>query len=506
MKKTKLIFIGLITLFLGINNVYAGASISTNANSIYLGNSVTASVTVSGAAAWEVHLDVSGAASPSNCGGLDFADSTADTKNTTRTYTVTCTPVKTGTVTFTIKGNSNITDETGNTTYLSGSTSVSVINKPVVVQPQAPVTTPRPSTNTVVTPKSSVNYLSNLSVEGKEISPKFDKETAEYTVELENGTTAINIITTAEHNKASIIGNGVKNVTEGINNFEIVVTAENGSKRIYKLKAIVKEKDPIIVTIDNEEYTVIRKREQLTGASAFYSESIVNINNEEIPAYFGEVTGYTLVGLKNSEGIINLFTYDEDNNTYKLYKEFNFSRVVFYPIEPDKKLIPENYFKDSVTINDTIVTCYKNKQNNLVLLYGVNIENNNEDFYIYDQVENTLQRYDDTIFNSYKEEIKILKNIIVGLILIIIVVTVVSALQGSINKNNKKSKSISLLKNNKEEKVKKEQKTKENKKEAKLLEKELKRKEKEENKKKKHKKSLDDTNIIDITNINIKKK
>lgn len=501
MKKILISFIGIFTLFLGMNNVYAGASISASANSIYVGNSVTVSVTVTNAAAWEVHLNVSGAASPSNCGGLDFADSTSDTKNTSKTYTVTCTPQKTGTINFSLKNNSNITDETGNTTYISGSTNVSVINKPVVQQPQTPVTTTKPNTNTTVTPKSSVNYLKSLSIEGKVIDPKFDKETAEYTVELENGTTSINILAEAEHGKASVTGNGLKNVSEGINNFEIIVTAENGSKRTYKLKVIVKEKDPIIITLDGKEYTVVRKKENLIEASAFYSESKVNINNEEIPAYFGEVTGYTLVGLKDSEGIINLYTYDEDNNSFKLYQEFNFAKIAFYPTEPDEKLIPENYLKATITINNIEIPCYKNKQNNLVLLYGVNIENNNEDFYIYDSVENTLQRYNDNIFNSYKEEIKLLKTIIIGLLLIVATIITVSALQGSINKNTKK-KNKETQNINKQ----KEEENKENKKEAKLLEKELKRKEKEEKKNKKRKKNLDDTNIIDITNISIKKK
>ena len=506
MKKISIIFIGIITLFIGINEVYAGGNINTNTGSIYLGNSVTVSVTVTEAAAWEVHIGVSGAASPSNCSGLDFADSSSDAGNTSRTYTTTCKPTKTGTITFSLSG--NVTNTNGVTTNLLGVTTVSVIDKPVV---QQPTTTPSTNTNkpTTVTPKSSVNYLSSLEVEGREINPKFDKETLEYTVDLESGTTSINIKAITEHNKANIVGAGVKNVTEGVNNFDIVVTAENGSKRTYKLKATVKEKDPIIVNINNEQYTVIRKREQLIQASAFYSESTVEINGEIVPAYFGEVTGYTLVGLKNSEGIINLYTYDEDNNNYELYKEFNFSRIVFYPIEPNEAEIPEGYSKYAVTIDEIEVPCYKkSKDSNYVLLYGVNIENNNEGFYMYDSFENTLQRYDDTIFDNYKEETLILKSIIFGLTCIVMVVVLVAALQGSINQKNKKIKPVLSLKPNEKTKVKKEQNVnKENKKEAKLLEKELKRKEKEEKKKaKRKKKKLDDTNVIDITNINIKKK
>lgn len=501
MKKISIILIGIITLLMGTFNIKAGGSISTNTGSIYLGSSITVSVTVSNAAAWEVHIGVSGAASASNCGEVNFADSSANAKNTSKTYTITCTPTKTGSVNFTLTGNT--TDENGTTTDISGSRTVTVTNKPVVQQPVQ-----KPSANNTVTPKSSVNYLNSLEIEGQILTPNFNKETVDYFIELESGTTSINIKATQEHNKATIIGTGLKNVTEGINNFEIVVTAENGSKRTYKIKANVKEKDPIIVDINEKKYTVIRKREQLISASAFYSESSIEINGEEIPAYYGEVTGYTLVGLKDSEGNINLFIYDEENNKYRLYQEFNFSRIVFYPIEPELELIPDGFSKYSVTINGIEVPCYKkNKNDNFVLLYGVNIENNNEDFYVYDAFENTLQRYDDAIFDGYKEEIIVLKSIIVGLIGIVAIILVVSALQGSINKSNKKSKAISSSKEKTVDKTKNNSKNKdiEKIKEAKILEKELKRREKEEIKKKKYKKSLDDTNIIDITNINIKK-
>lgn len=492
MKRFSIVFLGIITLFIGISNVSAGGSIGVSANSIYLGNSVTVSVTVTEAAAWEVHIGVSGAASSSNCTGVDFADGSSDAKNTVKTYTTTCTPTKTGTINFSLSG--NITNETGGTINLSGSKSVSVVNKPVY---NPPVQNNKPAQNNTpkpVTPKSSINYLSSLIVEGSNLNPEFNKETLEYTVELESGTSLINIKATAQDNKASIIGAGAKNVSEGANNFEIVVTAENGSKRIYKINAIVKEKDPIIVNIEDNAYTVIRKKEQLPSSSSYYSESSIEINGEQIPAYFGEVTGYTLVGLKNSEGIINLYVYNKENNSYKLYQEINFSKIIFYPLEPNT--IPDGFSKDKTTINDIEIPCYKSKD--FTLLYGLNIENNNEGFYIYDSFENTLQRYNDKIFDSYIEEIKLLKKLIVGLLSIIGIIVVVAAIQGTLNQNKQpKSKEKTDIAKDKQRKL-----------EAKMLAKELKRKEKEDkhNKKRKKKKNLDDTNIIDITNINIKKK
>ena len=97
------------------------------------------------------------------------------------------------------------------------------------------------------------NYLNNLTVEGYDLDPKFDKNTLEYTVELEPGSTEIDIKATLEDNSASIKGDGKREVSEGINTLEVVVIAENGNERIYKIIATVEEKDPIIVKIENEE-------------------------------------------------------------------------------------------------------------------------------------------------------------------------------------------------------------------------------------------------------------
>jgi len=499
MKKIGYLIFTFVCAFIFMIKVNAAdLSISANAYTIYVGSSVT--ITASAQGLTGQFTFKSNNLSVLYGGGEKWLEDSSDAMvfeaKSVGTATITVSPTKDNSAGY----------SDGSAFYNESKTvTINVINKPVVQQPVQ-----KPTVNNTVTPKSSVNYLSNLEIEGQMLTPNFNKETADYTIELESGTTSINIKASAEHNKASVVGAGSKNLTEGINIFEIIVTAENGSKRTYKISANVKEKDPIVVNIGDNNYTVIRKREHLIKASTFYSESSVSINGEDIPSYHGEVTGYTLVGLKDNKGVINLFVYDEENNNYTLYQEFNFSKNVFYPIEPNIELIPEGFSRYSITINEVELPCYKkNKNDSFVLLYGVNIENNHEDFYVYDEFEHTLQRYDDSIFDSYKEEIVVLRSIISGLVCIIAIVLVVSALQGSINQNSKKSKTISFSnKNNSEEKSKKQVNNvdKEKLKEAKLLEKELKRKEKEEAKRKRNKKSLDDTNIIDITNINIKRK
>ena len=86
---------------------------------------------------------------------------------------------------------------------------------------------------------SSDNYLKELSIDGYELSPTFNKDTLEYTVSLDYDVEKINVIGKANDTKANVKGLGEIKVNEGSNNIEIVVTAENGNERVYKINAVV---------------------------------------------------------------------------------------------------------------------------------------------------------------------------------------------------------------------------------------------------------------------------
>ena len=84
---------------------------------------------------------------------------------------------------------------------------------------------------TVKPPKSSNNNLSNLSVDGKSVSGFSSSKTSYDLGTTTNG--SINITATVEDGKATISGTGSKNINYGKNTFNVVVTAENGSKKTY---------------------------------------------------------------------------------------------------------------------------------------------------------------------------------------------------------------------------------------------------------------------------------
>ena len=84
--------------------------------------------------------------------------------------------------------------------------------------------------------KSNNNFLSTLKIDGTEVSG-FNKNTLTYTLAtVANNKTAISISVLTEDNKATISGTGTKTLQVGMNTFNVVVTAEDGTQKTYIIK------------------------------------------------------------------------------------------------------------------------------------------------------------------------------------------------------------------------------------------------------------------------------
>lgn len=90
-------------------------------------------------------------------------------------------------------------------------------------------------------PLASNNNLSSLSISPKNIT--FNKNTTSYSITVEHDVTSIDISAKAEDTKAKVIGTGNKDLNLYTNTFEVVVTAENGTKKTYTITVIRKDKD-----------------------------------------------------------------------------------------------------------------------------------------------------------------------------------------------------------------------------------------------------------------------
>ena len=79
------------------------------------------------------------------------------------------------------------------------------------------------------------NWLSSLSVNGYKLSSKFSGDETEYTVAVPDSTKTITVSAERVNSNADVSGTGDISLKDGENKLEIVVTAENGSVRIYYL-------------------------------------------------------------------------------------------------------------------------------------------------------------------------------------------------------------------------------------------------------------------------------
>ena len=87
----------------------------------------------------------------------------------------------------------------------------------------------------VIKKKSTNNYLKSLTTNIATLTPSFDKTKNDYHITALEGTNEIEISAIAEDEKAVVTGVGNFSVENGLNTYEIVVTAEDGSTNIYTI-------------------------------------------------------------------------------------------------------------------------------------------------------------------------------------------------------------------------------------------------------------------------------
>lgn len=269
-----------------------------------------------------------------------------------------------------------------------------------------------PSTNSVsVTVKTQAeiqasysknNNLKSLSVDGYELSPAFDKDILEYKISVPDTETQVKVNASVQDATARVSGTGTKELSEGINKIDIVVTAQNGSTKTYTILVDVKDLNPITVSIDGKNLTVVKKEELLTPPTG-YSSSSIKIGEVEVPAFKSDKTGLTVVGLKDEEGNIGLYTYDETANKYEFYRELRSNSLTLYP--EDLADIPEKFSKTTLEINGHEYEVLKSDVvDDFYLIYGMNVETGKTDYYVYDKDTNSLIKYNAEYYDSFEKE------------------------------------------------------------------------------------------------------
>lgn len=291
------------------------------------------------------------------------------------------------------KGTSKISVKSYAITSFSDENKINVKINPVTI-----------NTEGLISTYSNNNYLSTLKIDNYKLNPTFNKKTLNYKLNLNSDIEKINIVAKAESDKASVTGDGEISLLEGENKVEITVTSESGKEKIYTILITVKDENPIKVKINDKEYTLVKNISALEIPEG-YKAVKTKIDSKEVGALYSDITKYTLVGLKDENGNIRLYIYDEENNTYTLYNEIVFNKISFLPLKTNETL--EGYQTYNETINKVDLECYKLSSNSdYCIIYGMNINTGEKGWYSYNKKEESIQKYNDELFNVNNEKIK----------------------------------------------------------------------------------------------------
>ena len=466
MKKIKYLSYGILLFFVGIlvSNA-ASLKVSANKSTVVVGSTVTITVNASGAAGWEYCLNYNSSifqltSTTSDSGGKCVL--TGSTLGGFSKVTFTLKAIKRGSATISLD-KAFMYNDNGDSISFSKNT-VKLTTK----------------TQAEIEASYSTDAdLKSLGVEGYDLSPSFDKNTTSYKLEVGNEVDKIVINASKSDSSASMSGTGEKNLTEGINVFKVVVTAEKGNKKTYTIEVTRKELNPINVEVNNQEMSVVRKIDALE-VPAYYSSTEIEYQNETIPALKSDITGFVLVGLKDEEGNINLYVFDNVTNVFKEYKQVGMDGFTFVSLEPSE-LIKGYESTKNIEIEDLTINAYYNSDNEMVLVYGMNAKTGETSWYKYDEKEGTFQRYiaNKVVNVEDKNDLYFILAIVFacGLGLAIIILIVIMRINSDIRKKN--NKLISILQSKQEEELRNK---------AKLLEEEKEKEDKVKEKKTKKKK------------------
>lgn len=353
--------------------------------------------------------------------------------------TVTVTAGSSGSVTITATPTTGFSDPDANE-YNPGARSITI---PIVENNTSTPpsnnngTSTKPQTPTYVDNRSSNNMLSSLTLSSGTLTPAFDTNISEYTVQLPSNTTSISVNAQSSDSKAKINGTGEKLLEVGDNVIIISVLAENGAERTYKITAYVDETPQVYLKYKDKQIGVVRNLKGIVIPEGF-NQVQHTVNNYSINT-FNNGNFSILYGI-NDKNEKNFYIVDTTKNeciSKILPIKINNNSLYLVDIDNEK----EGFEKGVVTVNNLQIQGYKFKEgfDNYFLL---SVMNNNGEIveYLYESTENTFQLYSNFAPTTYEryiikdeeyqkltQKLKI-EQIIIGIISIFLVLSISSSI------------------------------------------------------------------------------
>ena len=233
--------------------------------------------------------------------------------------------------------------------------------------------------------RSANNNLKALNIEGYEAT-KIDNNN--YLLIVNNNVTNININAVSEDDKATIIGNGNKEIIIGENHFEIIITAENGRQNKYNLNVVRKdgrylselptalaEEDDVSILLLEGETIKESDLELIKNSSKKVTFNYYDSNKKLLYSWI--VDGKTL----NNITKIDTRVYFESKNQKDMYKLSNYADGKYISFDHTGSL-PDGvklklYVADTFEDKDKVFAYYYDKEGNRLQTYRKDLTVNN---------------------------------------------------------------------------------------------------------------------------------
>ena len=409
--KRGLVFLTAFILCLNFWHVDAKAAnviIALSASSVSVGNSVTATISVSGSdiSAYTIYVSynssvlqynsASGSAIVNGGGGTVTASGTS-----AGSFSISFTAIANGSGSITTSG-SDVYDINGNAIAISHAGATVTVATASSDDPTTADSTTEDGKTTETTEtteedeRSADCDLSSLQVSPGSLSPAFSADRTSYSLQVDEDVTSIVVSAAAADSKATTDVSGANAIQKGKNTVRVTVTAENGAVKVYTISVQAGEDvgDPV-ATIDGKEYSFVMSEDGLEAPEG-YTAGTTTYKDWDVLSYESPNKKITVVCLKDEDGETHWFIMDAKKDVFTPYQEFSsqYNRYIITDV-PEGTAIPDGFTQTKIKIGDNQVTAYQSADivdKDLYLVYAINVEGE-EGFYEYDAKEQAFLRY-----------------------------------------------------------------------------------------------------------------
>ena len=412
MKKIKRILTVILVIIMCLNfgtldsKAAASVSIALSASSISMGDSVSATISVSGSdiVAYDIYVSYDSSVLQFNSGS-----GSAQANGGGGTVRLVGTSAGSTTLSFTAIGNGSCYISTsGSECYDINYNQISISHAGASVT----VATASNDNNNNNNPEDSTTEdddrssncnLKSLQISPGTLEPAFSPSTTSYFVQVDEDVTSMVVSAVAEDENATTAVRGAGLIEPGANTVTVTVTAENGAVKVYTLSVAAGEVlGDAKTTINGIEYSFVQSSNGLEFPEG-YNEITTEYKDWEVLAFESPNKKIILVCLEpeaeNGEEIKEeWFIYDKDKESFTPYREYSseFNRYVIIEA-PEGVTIPAGFVKTELDVGGIgeKAVVYKSddiNDRNIYLVYAINIAGD-EGFYWYDAKEKTFLRY-----------------------------------------------------------------------------------------------------------------